>query len=141
LWVASTPKNVETYTLLYQHKNWDVGIVEKRVGTMYNDNGSLAYTNPVSGVKLTFPVDQAVTINPFDLTNLFFNYTIKNASWLRGSKVGLAFNNLFDSHNVVGITPYNANVAPYVPSPNDQLNILPGRSVMATLTLGYAPRR
>ena len=144
LWVAGTPKNVETYALLYQKKNWDVGFVEKRVGTMYNDNtGTYAYTNPISGVALTYPLDQAVTINPFDVTNIFVNYTIKNDSWLRGSKIGLSVNNLLDSHNVVGVTPGNTatTFGPYTQSPSDQLNLLPGRSIMATFTVGFTPKR
>ena len=143
LWVASTPKNVESFILLYQHKNWDLGIVNKRVGPMYNDNASLPYKNPVTGVTLTFPVDQAVSINPFDVTNVFINYTIKNTSWLRGSKLGLAVNNLIDSHNIVGVTPAVAPTTStaYAYSPYDQINILPGRSIMATFVLGYAPRR
>ena len=33
LWVANTPKNIETIALLYRHKNWDFGFIEKRVGT------------------------------------------------------------------------------------------------------------
>jgi hypothetical protein len=33
------------------------------VGPMYNDNASLPYKNPISGVTLTFPVDQAVAID------------------------------------------------------------------------------
>jgi iron complex outermembrane receptor protein len=41
--VADTPKNVETASLLYQHRNWDIGFVDTRVGTMYNDNGTLNY--------------------------------------------------------------------------------------------------
>jgi iron complex outermembrane recepter protein len=143
LWVAGTPKNTQTFMVLYQHKNWDAGIVNKRVGPMYNDNGSLPYKNPISGVTLTFPVDQAVSIDPFDVTNVFLNYTIKNNSWMRGSKLGLAVTNLADSHNIVGVTPAVAATAatPYVYSPYDQINILPGRSIMATFALGYAPRR
>jgi iron complex outermembrane receptor protein len=110
---------------------------------MYNDNASLPYKNPVSGVTLSFPVDQAVSINPFDVTNVFVNYTIKNASWLRGSKLGLAVTNLLDSHNIVGVAPAVAPTAttPYVYSPYDQINILPGRSIMATFIIGYAPKR
>jgi iron complex outermembrane receptor protein len=92
---------------------------------------------------LTFPVDQAVAIDPFDVTNVFVNYSIKNTSWLRGSKLGLAVTNLLDSHNIVGVTPAVAATptSSYVYSPYDQINILPGRSIMATLTVGYAPRR
>jgi iron complex outermembrane receptor protein len=140
-WEAMAPKNIETISLLYRHKNWDFGLVDKRVGTMYNDNGSLIY--PVNGVLLPVPVDQAIIIQPFTLVNFFANYTIKNASWLRGSKLGLAINNIADSHNTVGITPFTAATAaaPYVANGGDQLNLLPGRSVMATLTVGWAPKR
>jgi len=53
---------------------------------------------------VTFPVDQATSIDPFDVTNVFVNYTIKNTSWMRGSKLGFSVNNLLDSHNIVGIT-------------------------------------
>jgi len=140
-WVANTPKNIEAATLLYQHANWDIGLIEKRVGTYYNDNATLTYN--INGIKIPYPVDQAITINPFSLTNFFFNYTIKNASWLRGSKIGFSANNLFDSHNIVGITPFTAptTTVAYAPNPGDQLNLLPGRSVMVTLTVGWAPRR
>jgi iron complex outermembrane receptor protein len=141
LWVAQTPKDLQTFMLLYHKKNWDVGFVNKRVGPMWNDNGSLGSQNPVSDITLSFPVNQAVYINSWDVTNIFVNYTIKNASWLRGSKLGLAVTNLFDDHSITGITPANTGVAPYVQSPGDQLATLPGRSIMATFTVGYAPRR
>ena len=141
LWVASAPKNIETLTLLYIHKNWDIGIVDKRVGPQYNDNGTLSYL--INGAKLAYPVDQAISINPFTVVNLFANYTIKTQSFLRGSKLGLAINNLTNDRNIVGITPATAATlaAPFVPNAGDLLNLLPGRSVMATLTVGWAPRR
>jgi iron complex outermembrane receptor protein len=140
-WVQDTPKNVEAATLLYQHGDWDIGLIEKRVGTYYNDNATLTYN--IHGINIPYPVDQAITINPFSLTNFFFNYTIKNASWLRGSKIGFSANNLFDNHNVVGITPFTAptTTVAYAPNPGDQLNLLPGRSIMVTLTVGWAPKR
>src|ERR1035437_9828068 len=100
---TNTPKNVESVAFLWRHKNWDIGLTEKRVGTLYNDNGSLTYL--IGGIKIPYPVDQAITINPFNMLNVYVNYTIKNQSWLRGSKLGLAVNNLADSHNVVGVTP------------------------------------
>ena len=141
LWVANAPSNLETFTLFWQHKNWDIGFVDKRVGQMYNDNGTLLYA--INGISIPFPVDQAITIHPFNVANFFANYTIKNSSWLRGSKIGLAINNLMDSHSIVGITPAVAATAavPFAPNPGDQLNLLPGRSVMVTLTAGWAPRR
>ena len=141
LWVADTPKNVETVSLLWRHNNWDLGLVDKRVGTLYNDNGTLNYV--IDGAKIPYPVDEAITINPFNLVNVFANYTVKNASWLRGSKIGLAVNNLANSHNIVGVTPAVAATAavPYAQNSGDLLNLLPGRSVMLTFTAGLAPRR
>ena len=142
LWVANTPRDIEGFALLWQRKNWDVGFVNKRVGSMYNDNGTLSYL--INGQSISYPVNEAISIDPFDLTNIYVNYTIKSQSFLRGTKIGVAVNNLFDSHNIVGIpTAGNAPTlaVPYTPSPNDTLTLLPGRSVMISLTVGYAPRR
>ena len=127
-WVANTPDNVEGVSLLYQHQNWDVGLTYKRVGQYYNDNGT---------------INQAILINPWELVNVFANYTIKNSSHFRGTKIQLAVNNLANSHNIVGITAATAGTiaAPFVPSGGDQLNLLPGRSISLTITGGYAPRR
>lgn len=128
LWVANTPSNVEAVSLLWRHKNFDVGLVNKYVGTLYNDNGA---------------VNQAVKIDPFDIVNVFVNYTVKNQSFLRGSKLGLAINNLADNHALVGVTPAVAatSAAAFVPNGADLLNLLPGRSVVVTFTAGWAPKR
>jgi iron complex outermembrane receptor protein len=140
-WVADAPSNTEGASLLYQHRNWDIGLTEKRVGTYYNDNGSLTYK--INGLSLPYPVDQAITIHPFSLTNLFFNYTLKGSSRFRGTKIQFAVNNLANNHNIVGVTPAVAATAtaPYVPNGGDLLNLLPGRSVTITVTGGWAPRR
>jgi iron complex outermembrane recepter protein len=141
LWVANTPRDIEGIALFWQRKSWDVGLINKRVGKMYNDNGTLNYL--INGQKLPYPVDQAVSINPFDLTNVFVNYTVKNASLFRGTRIQFAVNNLFNSHNIVGVTPAVAatSAAAYVSNPGDLLNLLPGRSIAITITGGYAPRR
>jgi iron complex outermembrane receptor protein len=142
LWVANTPRDVEGMSLLYQHGNYDFGLTWKRVGQYYNDNGSLNYT--INGIKgLAFPVNQAITINAWDLVNVFANYTVKNSSHFRGTKIQLAVNNLANAHNIVGITAATAATAAaaYVPSQADQLNLMPGRSISLTITGGYAPRR
>jgi iron complex outermembrane receptor protein len=108
---------------------------------MYNDNSTLTYK--INGISLKFPVNQAIAINPFDVTNFFFNYTIKNEGWLRGSKIGFSTNNLFNNQNIVGISAATKPTlaVPFAPSPNDLINTLPGRSVMISLTVGLAPRR
>jgi iron complex outermembrane receptor protein len=141
LWVANTPRNIEGFSVLWDRRAWDIGITYKRVGQFYNDNGSLTYI--INGAKIPYPVNQAITIQPFELTNVFVNYTIKNASRFRGSKIQLAVNNLANSHNIVGITPAIAATAtaPFVPNSGDLLNLLPGRSVTLTVTGGWAPRR
>ena len=141
LWVANTPKNVETASLLWRRQNWSLGLVNKRVGTLYNDNGSRSYL--IQGLSLSYPVDQAIKIDPYDLVNVFVNYTVKSRSFLRGSKIGLAVNNLADNRALVGITPAIAATAavPYAPNSGDLLNLVPGRSVMVTFTAGWAPRR
>jgi iron complex outermembrane recepter protein len=123
-WVQDTPRNTEGLGFTYLHKNWDLGIFDKRIGSMYNDNGS---------------THNAVPINPWSLTDFYFNYTIKGSSILRNSKIGFSVNNLFDNHNIVAVTP--ASTTTSVPSPNDILTLLPGRSVMVSLTVGYAPKR
>ena len=139
-WVQNTPRDVETVVLLWRHKNYDFGLVNKNVGRMYNDNGTLSYV--INGIPISYPVNQAVKIDPFVTVNVFANYTIKYASWLRGSKFGLAVNNLLDNHAVIGVTPAVSptTTVPFVPNAGDLLNLLPGRSVMATLTVGWAPR-
>ena len=140
-WVANTPKNIEAMSLLWQHRSWDVGFIAKRVGTYYNDNGTLSYT--INGIKVPYPVDQAITISPFDLENFFVNYTIKNASRFRGTKIQFAANNIANHHSLVGVTPAAAATAttPFAPNGGDLLNLLPARSFSITVTGGWAPKR
>jgi len=121
LHVANSPQNTETVGLTYRMKNWDLGFFSKRIGPMYNDNGA---------------VNQAVAIDPFNVTNLFLNYTVRGDSYLRGTKFRLGINNLLDKHSIVGVTPALANSAT---SPLDLLTLLPARSVSLTVTFGYAP--
>jgi iron complex outermembrane receptor protein len=123
LYVASSPQNTETVGFTYRMKNWDMGFFNKRIGPMYNDNGA---------------VNQAVAIDPFNVSNLFLNYTVRGESYLRGTKIRLGFNNILDKHSIVGVNPALANSAT---SPNDILTMLPARSVSLTVTFGYAPGR
>ena len=127
LWVANAPSDTEAAGLTWQEKNWNIGFFDKRIGKLYNDNGSL---------------NQAIPIDPFSIANAYVNYTVKNASFLRGTKIALSVNNVLDNHAITGITPgaKGTAAAPYAVSPLDQLYLLPGRSVMISLTFGYAPR-
>ncbi len=140
-WVANTPSNVEGLSFLWQHGNYDMGITYKRVGPYFNDNSSLPFT--YNGITIPYPVNEAVAINPYSLTNVFVNYTVKNASHLRGTKIQLAINNLADSHAIVGVNAATAPTlaTPFVQSPSDLISMLPARSFSLTITGGYAPRR
>ena len=123
LWVASAPHDTETVGVTYLRKNWDLGFFNKRIGRMYNDNGS---------------IHQAVPLDPFNITNLYLNYTIKQNSRLRGTKFRLAFNNLFNDHTIVGVTPASTKTS--VAAPGDFLSLMAGRSVSVAVTFGYAPK-
>ena len=124
LWLASAPRNTGTMGLSYQKQNWDLGFFNKRIGSMWNDNGS---------------VNQAVKIDPFDITNLYLNYTIKGMSDFAQTKIRLTVNNLFDQHSIVAVKP--AAATSNLPAPNDQITMLAARSVSLSLTFGMSPRR
>ena len=144
LWVQNTPSDVETIGATYQRKGWDLGLFNKRVGTMYQDKSG--YHNQA-------------TIDPFSLTNVFLNYTIRTGGRFDQTKLRLTFNNIFDQHNITGDTIsgkpltqlISANGTTYTdpftttgPTPisgGDNISILPGRSVMLSVTFGLPSKR
>ena len=120
-WVAGAPSDTETLGLNYNRGGWDIGWLNKRVGTMYNDNGS---------------VHQAVKISPFTISNLFVNYTIKRpAQFVKQAKIQFGINNLFDKHSIVGVNPASTNTS--APAPGDALTLLPARSLSLALNLDF----
>lgn len=120
-WVASAPSDTETLGLNYNRGGWDIGWLNKRVGTMYNDNGS---------------VHQAVKIAPFTISNLFVNYTIRHPlQFVKKAKVQFGVNNLFDKHSIVGVNP--ASTATSAPAPGDVLTLLPARALSLTVSLDF----
>jgi len=126
-WVASAPNYTVGAGATYQDKRFDLGFFNKQIGPRYVDNGA---------------VHQATQLDSFWMNNLFLNYTITRGSFFDNSKIKLSFNNLFNFHDVVGLSP-NASptqAAPFTPDPGDQLQLLPGRSVMVTFQLGLSPR-
>jgi iron complex outermembrane receptor protein len=121
LWVQNAPANTETLGLTYNRGSWNIGFFSKRVGSMYNDNSSL---------------HQAIPIDPFNITNLFFNYTVRGSSKLSQSRIRLAVNNLTDSHSITAVSAASAksNAA----APGDVLTLMAGRSVSAAFTVGVS---
>ena len=141
--MQNTPSNTETEGVTYQRKGLDFGLFNKRVGTLYEDNGQ--YHNQA-------------TIEPFSLTNVFFNYTIKKGSKFDQTKIRLSFNNLFDRHNITSesisgtaltqnlsgngttyVDPFNT-VGKTPIAAGDNIGVLPGRSVMLSVTFGFSPK-
>jgi iron complex outermembrane receptor protein len=141
--VQQTPSDIETEGVTYQHKAFDFGFFNKRVGTYYIDNG--AYHNQA-------------TINPFTTSNLFFNYTIRSNGRFDNTKFRVSFNNIFNDHNITGDSiagtantiTLNANGTTYTDPFNtvgqtpinggDAVTILPARSIMFSVTFGFSPK-
>jgi len=123
LLAQNAPKDTETIGLNYTLDRWNVGFFNKRVGQMFNDNGS---------------VHEAVAIDPFNITNLFVNYTLRNSSQFAQSRIRFSVNNLFDSHAIIGVSP--ASTRSNLPAPGDVLTLMAARSVSLTFTVGFSPR-
>ena len=147
LWVAQTPSDTETEALTYQKGSWDAGVFNKRVGTSYVDNGNLT----------GFTFHNQATIQPFSVTNLFVNYTIRSGGRFDQTKLRVSFNNLLnessqtpglslnanplsqnitangttytDAFNTTGATPISGQ---------DNVSILPGRSIMFSVIFGFS---
>ncbi len=127
-WVANTPNYTATEGLTYRDKRFDVGMFNKTVGDRWNDDG---------------PYHQTVPLNPFTMTNFFFNYTVRSGSIFDQSRIKFSVNNLLDNHNQVSISPANsvtANGVLYTQNAADTIQLLPGRSFMVTFQMGFAPK-
>jgi len=143
-WVQQTPSDTEAEAITYQNKGFDLGFLNKRVGTFYIDNG--AYHNQY-------------TVNPFNLTNAFLNYTVRNGSHFDQTKIKLSFNNLFNQSSITGNGPVGSvptqtisangttytdvfNTAGQTPiNGGDNVSVMPGRSIVLSVTFGWSPKR
>jgi iron complex outermembrane receptor protein len=104
------------------------GFFNKRIDSRWEDDG--AY-------------HQTVPLDPWWMSNVFLNCTIRNGSKFHQSKIKLSINNLFDDHSVADISPANAatgSLVLYAPSAADTLHLWPGRAVMVTSQLGFSPK-
>ena len=124
MWVAGAPADTETLGLNYKRSGWDVGLMAKRVGKLYADNGS---------------THQAFTIDPVVISNLFVNYSLKNPSaFAKQAKIQLGINNLFNRHSIVDIAAAGSKTSSSAaPSAADLLTVLPARSASLTLTVDF----
>ena len=139
--VAGTPSNTEAIGMTYQQKYFDIGLFHKRVGTLWNDSSAASTGVVYQGQTLKVKtLSQVIPISPFNITNLFFNYTVRNGSHFDQTKLRLSFNNLLDTRNIVGVSQA-AKANAYTPGNADTLSLTPSRSVSFTVTFGYSPKR
>jgi iron complex outermembrane receptor protein len=144
LWVQNTPSDTESEGVTYQSHGWDAGLFNKRVGTMYEDNGQ--YHNQAA-------------IDPFSVTNMFLNYTIRNGSHFDQTKFRLSLNNLLNQHSITGesitgtaltqnvaangtayVDPFRTNGATPIAA-GDNIGVLSARSIVLSVTFGFGPKR
>src|SRR5262249_26777162 len=111
LWKQNAPGNTETLGLTFNRDSWNIGVFTKRLGRIYQDNGDQ---------------HQAIPLDPFTLTNVFVNYTLRGSSILSQSKLRFAVNNLTDNHAITAISA--ASKASNAPAPGDILTLMSGRS-------------
>jgi iron complex outermembrane receptor protein len=122
--VQNAPTNTGTIGLNYTLGNFNAGFYNKRVAGIFNDNGS---------------THEAIAIDPFNITNLFLNYTVNGSSMLSQTKIRLAINNLLDKHYITAVSP--ASSASSLPAPGDALTLMAARSVSLTFTVGLSPTK
>jgi len=126
-WVQNAPSDTETLAVNYQQGPWKSNLSISRIGRAYKD-----------GTNNSGAVSQAFTINPFVVTNLFVNYTIKhNSDFAKQTRLQLGVNNLFNKHSIVDIANATTNSSSANPSASDLLTVLPARSVNLTATISF----
>ena len=123
LMAQNAPTNTETIGVNYAFGSWNASFYGKRIAGIFNDNGS---------------THEAVVIDPFSITNLYINYTIKGSSILSQTKIRFTVNNLQDSHAITAVSP--AATTTSVPAPGDVLTLMAARSVSLTFTVGLSSR-
>jgi iron complex outermembrane receptor protein len=130
LWVANTPSNTQAVGWSYKFKDWDLGFFHKRVGAMWNDNTA------TNGATL----NQVIPISPFNVTNVFVNFSLRKWDRFDQTKFRLSINNLFDHHDITSLTQVVKGPV-YTPGPGDTLGLLPGRSFTFTVIFGVADKQ
>jgi iron complex outermembrane receptor protein len=122
--VQNSPKHTEAVGVNFAKANATISLFVKHADTMFNDNSS---------------VHEAIVIDPVTVTNLSIGYTVRNpAAFSKQMKIRFSVNNLFDPHNIIGVSP--ASKTSSLPAPNDQVTLLAARSAALTLTFDLARR-
>jgi len=115
LWAQDAPDGTATFGAIYNLQGWYGSLLDKWVGKSYGDSA------------------QAVPIGEFSTLDGALGYTVPaNSGWFSRASLKLAFNNLLDSHKIIGLAG-NTNDAAGTPL----YWTLPGRSVFANLSVPF----
>jgi iron complex outermembrane receptor protein len=122
LYVANSPNHTETVGITFARSALTVDLLVKHAASMYNDNSN---------------THQAILLDPISFANLSVVYVLRNpAKFSNEMKLRFSVMNLLDDHSIVNVTPASKTTS--VPSPNDQVALMAGRSVALTVTFDFA---
>jgi iron complex outermembrane receptor protein len=112
-WVQDAPRGTGTAGAIYNLQGWYASLLDKWVGKSFGDVG----TSPQP-------------IGSFNSLDGALGYTVgPNSGWLSKANVKLSFNNLLDSHKIIGLAGYTAALG------TPLYWTMPGRSVFANLSV------
>ena len=112
-WAQDAPRGTGTAGAIYNLQGWYASLLDKWVGKSFGDVG----TSPQP-------------IGSFNSLDGALGYTVgPNSGWLSKANVKLSFNNLLDSHKIIGLAGYTAAQG------TPLYWTMPGRSVFANLSV------
>jgi iron complex outermembrane recepter protein len=115
LWAQDAPDGTATFGAIYNLQGWYGSLLDKWVGKSYGDAA------------------QTVPIGAFSTLDGALGYTVPaNSGWFSKASLRLSFNNLLDSHKIIGLAG-NTNDA----AGTNLYWTLPGRSVFANLSVPF----
>lgn len=122
LWVSYAPNNTEVVALNYDKGPWNGNLQVQRVGRFYADNGA---------------INNAFTIDPIVVTNLFVNYTLDaKFGYVKQTKIQFGINNLFDRRDITDVKGVTGSSSAN-PAAGDLLSVLSGRQLTLGATLQF----
>jgi outer membrane receptor protein involved in Fe transport len=122
--VQNSPKHTEGVGVNYTDSGFTASLFVRHAASMFLDNGS---------------VHEAIPIGAITVTNFSLGWAVRNpAAFSKKMRIQLSVSNLFDNHNITSVAP--ASKSSNLPSPNDQVTLLAGRSAALTFTFDVAPK-
>lgn len=145
--VADTPSSTQTLAVTYQAHGLDLGVIENRYGSYYDDNSNGPQVISSSGLNNGGIYHNQIYITPTTNVNLFLNYTIRKHSFFDGSKISFSVNNLFNVEQITDVAPAGnvtetdtqGYLGTTAAAPKDLISLNSGRSFIVSFKLGVHP--